>query len=198
MKEINNMNIRNVSILGVIICCIYFIVVIIFVITSSMNWLIIFDIVTMVSGMYFVFLILVLPYTNNFNYKIIAVVFASALMILTNIAHIVNINSIKNIKEGINIPDYLQIGNNLSYVTAIECLGWGIFLGLSFLFSSFGITDTIKLKKIKIILLINSFLCITGFFGWLINENLWYIAPFGYGVGTFVLCVLLLIYKKHG
>ena len=62
MKEINNMNIRNVSILGIIICCIYFIVVITFVITSSMNWLIklflqdqikIWNIKQLISGMNF-------------------------------------------------------------------------------------------------------------------------------------------------
>ena len=198
MKEINNVNIRNVSILGIIICCIYFIVVITFVITSSINWLIIFDIVTMVSGIYFVFLILVLPYTNNINYKIIAIVFVSALMIFTNIAHIVNINSIRNIKEGINIPEYLKIGNNLSYVTIIEYLGWGIFLGLAFLFSSFGIANKQELKYIKLTLFVNSCLCIFGFFGWvIINENLWYIASLGYGFGTLVLCIELLIYEKR-
>jgi cyanate permease len=105
--------------------------------------------------------------------------------------------SIQNIKNGINIPEYLQIGKTMSYVTAIEYLSWGIFLGLAFLFSSLGIGNKYELKHLKMTLFICSCLCIIGFFGWLIiNENLWYIASMGYGIGTVIICIELLLYEK--
>ena len=174
--------------------------IITFVATASINWLIIFDIVTMISGIYFIFLIMVLPFSNNDsiqNKKIVAIIFVTAFAIFTNIAHTINLVSIQNIKNEINIPDYLQMGRNMSYVTAIEYLGWGIFLGLSFLFSSLGITKKQELKSLKIILSACSCLCIIGFFGWLIiNENLWYIASLGYSVGTIIICILLIKYDK--
>ena len=195
--KIFNMNRKNIAIMGILLCCIYFFVVIIFVATSSTNWLIVFDIVTMFSGIYYVFLIIVLPFSED-RKKTPAIIFAAALMIMTNIAHTINLTSIQNIKNGINIPDYLQIGKALSFVTSIEYLGWGIFLGLAFLFSSSGIENKRELKLLKITLFICSCLCIIGFFGWLIiNENLWYIASVGYGIGAVIICIELLLMEKN-
>ena len=72
-----------------------------------------------------------------------------------------------------------------------------MFLGLAFLFSSLGIANKQELKPLKITLLICSCLCIIGFFGWLIiNENLWYIASIGYGIGAVIICIELLLYEK--
>jgi hypothetical protein len=191
------MNRKNIAIIGILLCCIYFFVVIVFVATSSTNWLMVFDIVTMFSGIYYVFLIVALPFSKD-GTKIPAIIFVAALMIITNIAHTINLTSIQNIKNGINIPDYLQIGKPLSFVTSIEYLGWGIFLGLAFLFSSLGIADKQELKPLKITLFICSCLCIIGFFGWLIiNENLWYIASVGYGIGAVIICIQLLLIGKN-
>ena len=199
MDKIFYMNRKNIAIMGILLSCIYFFVVIIFVVTSSTNWLMVFDIVTMFSGIYYVFLIIVLPFSKDRHSKIPAIIFAAALMIITNIAHTINLTSIQNIKNGINIPDYLQIGKPLSFVTSIEYLGWGIFLGLAFLFSSSGIANKQELKSLKITLFICSCLCIIGFFGWLIiNENLWYIASVGYGIGAVIICIELLHGEKQG
>jgi hypothetical protein len=191
------MNRKNIAIMGILLSCIYFFVVIIFVATRSTNWLMVFDIVTMFSGIYYVFLIIVLPFSND-RKKIPAIIFAAALMIITNITHTINLTSIQNIKNGINVPDYLQIGKPLSFVTSIEYLGWGIFLGLAFLFSSSGVEDKQELKPLKITLFICSCLCIIGFFGWLIiNENLWYAASIGYGIGAVIICIELLLMGKN-
>jgi hypothetical protein len=200
MDKIQNLYRKNIAIIGILLCCIYFFVAIIFVTTGSINWLIMFDIVTMFSGIYFVLLVTVLPFfkdENNQNNKLLAIIFVTALMIFTNIAHTANLVSIQNIKNGIDIPEYLQIGKTMSYVTAIEYISWGIFLGLTFLFSSLGIGNKHELKHLKITLFICSCLCIIGFFAWLIiNENLWYIASMGYGIGTVIICIELLLYEN--
>jgi hypothetical protein len=201
MDKIFNMSRKNIAIIGILLCCIYFFTVTIFVATSSTNWLIVFDIVTMFSGIYFVLMVIVLPFSKDEKYqinKIAAIIFVTALMIITNIAHTINLVSIQNIKNEINIPDYLQIGKTMSYVTSIEYLGWGIFLGLAFLFSSLGIADKKELKPLKVTLFICSCLCIIGFFSWLIiNENLWYIASVGYGIGAVIICIELLLMEKN-
>jgi hypothetical protein len=203
MDKIFNMNRKNIAIIGILLCCIYFFVVVVFVMTGSTNWLMVFDIVTMFSGIYYVFLIIALPFSKDEkiqNNKTPAIIFVAALMIITNIAHTINLTSIQNIKNGISIPDYLQIGKNLSFVTSIEYLGWGVFLGLAFLVSSLGIANKQELKSLKITLIICSCLCIIGFFGWLIiNENLWYVASVGYGIGAVIICIELLLYgEKQG
>lgn len=67
---------------------------------------------------------------------------------------------------------------------------------LSFLVIGYAISKDNKYKtNVKNISLISGFLCIVGFLGTvLINENLWYLAPLGYGVGTMMICIEMI---KH-
>jgi heme A synthase len=194
-------NRKTISIIGILLICIYYFVVINFVTTGSENWLIIFEVLTIISGIYFIFFIMVIPFSHDDkykNYKLLAIIFVSTLMIFTTIAHTLSLNSIYNLKNGIDIPDYLYIGKPSSYITPIEYLGWGIFLGLAFLFSFFGIENEQNTRPFKITLFVCALLCFLGFFGWLIiNENLWYIGSMGYGVGTIIMCIELLIYEKR-
>jgi len=196
------MNRKNIAKSGVLLYCVYFFAVAFFIITSSQNWLIIFEIVTMLSGIYFVFLITSLPFSNDEKkktYKILALIFVAGLMFFTNAAHLINLTMMKIIgkENNVSIPQYLQIGKIPSIVTSIEYFGWGIFLGLSFLFSSFGIENISIHKPIKITLIICAALCFIGYFGSMIIEYLWYAASIGYGFGTLVICIEILIRKKN-
>lgn len=74
----------------------------------------------------------------------------------------------------------------------IDYLGWGLFMGLAFIFSYFYVKSYTKIKQL---FLLSGILCLIGFFGVIINENLWYIAPFGYGIGTAIICIKLLMIK---
>jgi cyanate permease len=72
-----------------------------------------------------------------------------------------------------------------------------VFLGVNKLSALLEIANEQKLKPLKITLFICSYLCIIGFFGWLIiNENLWYIASMGYGIGAVIICIELLLLGK--
>jgi hypothetical protein len=114
-------------------------------------------------------------------------------MLLTNSVHWIHIIAIKPlIKNGINIPEYFQIGTWPSFMMAAEYLGWGLFMGLSFILSGISLTLTVNTKRI---LWLNGSFCLIGFFGVIINENLWYIAPLGYGIGTVILCINLFLIK---
>jgi hypothetical protein len=160
------------------------------------------ELVTMASGILMVMLVLVFPFSETEKlktYKFMAIIFAAACMVLTNVAHMVNLTVTEQLmKSGINIPDYLLIGKWPSVEMAIDYLAWGLFMGLAFLFSSFGIENEEKFKKLKKTLPVCGSLCIAGFIGAiLINQNLWYIAPLGYGIGTVILCFELLILNKQ-
>lgn len=149
-----------------------------------------------------IMLVLVFPFSKTEkikSIKIMAIIFAAVCMVLTNVTHIVNLTVTEQlIKNGINIPDYLLIGKWPSVEMAIDFLAWGFFMGLAFLFSSFGIENELKFKKLKNILFACASLCIVGFIGAiLINQNFWYIAPLGYGIGTVILCFELLSLDKQ-
>jgi len=107
--------------------------------------------------------------------------------------HWVNIITIKPlIANGINIPEYFLIGTWPSVLMAIDYLAWGLFMGLAFIFSGFFITLSIKLKYF---LWLCGCLCLIGFLGVIVNGNIWYVAPFGYGIGTAIMCIKILLVK---
>lgn len=194
------MNLKNAAISGVVLCSLYFVSVALFIAINTLLLQIIFEIITLISGIYFVFLVLILPFSNDNEkkiFKILAIICVVALMFFTSLAHIISLTVLQLVQSGINIPEFLQLGKFPSIITSIEYLGWGIFLGLAFLFSALGMEGNKHWKPLKLTLLICAILCFLGYFGSLINVNLWYIASVGYGFGTLIMCIEILIIEKR-
>lgn len=121
--------------------------------------------------------------------------FMSCACSLTGVAHIVNITvTRKLISEGMNVPDYLKIGYWHSVEMAVDYLAWGFFVGLALFCIGISINSSNKHKlPMKILVLIYGTFCLLGFLGTkLINQNIWYIAPIGYGYETIAICVLMI------
>lgn len=119
-------------------------------------------------------------------------VFMSCTCALTGAAHIVNITvTRKLLNEGVNVPAYFRIGFWPSVEMAIDYLAWGFFTGLAFLCVGLsGISNDKSKRIIKLNALLCGIFCLIGFWGAVfINENIWYIAPIGYGIGTMVICI---------
>ena len=117
---------------------------------------------------------------------------------LTAIAHFVNITVTRPlINQGVNVPTYFQIGYWPSVEMAIDYVAWGFFCGLAFL----SLAKFAKSKlhtNIIITTYICAILCQIGFWGALfINENLWYLAPWGYGLGFIIICIQALLTFKN-
>ena len=187
---------KKASLAGMITCIIYFLSMGLFLVTKTETSLTIWELMTVISGPVVLIVLIALAETvaTPPNYQKAMIAFMSCACALTGAAHIINITVTRAlIREGINVPSYLQIGCWPSVEMAADYLAWGFFTGLAFLCVSlpFNSTDRAK-QRIKLISLLCSVLCITGFFGGaFINENLWYIAPMGYGIGLLILCVLM-------
>ncbi|MCR5824108.1 MAG: hypothetical protein K6G60_06740 [Lachnospiraceae bacterium] len=126
-------------------------------------------------------------------------VFMGCTCALTGAAHIVNISVTRRlISEGVEVPLYFQIGQWPSVEMAVDYLAWGFFMGLAFICLALPIASPDKAARhMKVISLICGILCLTGFIGALfINENIWYLAPLGYGFGLLVLCIMNLRLKS--
>ena len=141
------MNIRNIAKTGLLIGFLYFVSVALLTLFSNNITILFMEIMTMLSGIYMVLFIISLPVDNNSKYtiyKVLAIIFVSSCMLLTNSIHWINIIVITPlITNGINMPEYFQILNWPSFIMAIDYLGWGLFMGLAFIFSSFNL----KLSK---------------------------------------------------
>jgi hypothetical protein len=156
------------------------------------------DIITIISGIYMVLFVVTLPVDkdkNNYIFRLLAIIFVSSCMLITNMVHWINIITLNQLSlNGINIPQYFQIGKWPSVLMAVEYLGWGFFMGLAFILSGYFIQINTKLKWY---LWFSGGLCLLGFFGVIKNENLWYLAPFGYGIGTLIICIKILLLRNE-
>ncbi len=188
---------KKIFVMGIITCILYFISVGLFLITKTEIALTVWEFMTVLSAPIVFFVLLeistVLAITSTYQKAMLA--FMSSTCSLTGVAHIVNITVTRVlIREGLDVPTYFQIGYWPSVEMAIDYLAWGFFTGLAFLCLGIAIKDKDKLKcSIKAILLTCGILCFIGFFGTVfINENIWYVAPMGYGIGTMIICIQML------
>ncbi len=191
-----------VGYIGSFVCLVYFIVTIGFILTKESTFLIGMEIVTILSTPIFLVIFIVIPIGNSTEKRIgkdLSLIFMSCCMILTSVAHFVNL-TVTNplIKSGVVVPTYLQIGQWPSVEMAVDYLAWGFFMGMAFLSSSLAVSkENRRLKTLKNTLSISGLLCLAGILGVvLINENCWYIAPIGYGIGTLIVCIELIMLER--
>lgn len=188
------MELKNVARLGIIVCFAYFIATLSLVVTGLRGWLFAMEIVTILSGMFMVPLFLWMPASpEGGNHKTLSIVFAAAAMILTSLAHTLNLTvTMPLLARGVPVPEYVQIGKWPSIEMAADYLAWGLFIGCAFIFSSLAIKPAHPDRLLKNMLLACGILCFAGFFGaTLMNVDLWYVAPLGYGIGTAAICIKL-------
>lgn len=163
------MNRKIIAYAGIVLCTVFILVTFMLILTSSKSWLTAFEIVTMISGVFMLILILVLPSSENElikPYRIASVAFVTGNMILTNVTHFVNLAVTEQlIRSGMDIPDYFQIGKWPSIEMAIDYLAWGMFMGLAFLASFMYIPKEKSYKNLKYTLLVCGILCVSGFLG---------------------------------
>lgn len=194
---------KKISVIGILTGILYFISLGLFLITKTEVALTIWELMTVFSAPVVLFVLLELSNLVSVTsiYKKAMLAFMSCACALTGVAHIVNITVTRRlIREGLNVPDYFRIGFWPSVEMAIDYLAWGFFVGLAFLCISFATSSKDKLKFImKVTMLVSGILCLVGFFGTIfINENIWYVAPMGYGVGSIIICIQMLRLKSEG
>ena len=191
---------KKIFMIGIITCILYFISVGLFLITKTEIALTIWELMTVLSAPILLLVLLEISTLVAITsiYKKAMLAFMSCTCSLTGAAHIVNITVTRAlISEGIDVPTYFQIGYWPSVEMAIDYLAWGFFTGLAFLCLGIAIKDKDKIKhSIKVTILTCGILCLIGFFGTIfINENIWYVAPMGYGIGTMIVCIQMLKFR---
>ena len=193
---------KKIPMIGIITCILYFMAVGMFLITKTEVSLSIWEILTIISAPIMLFVLLELSNLLNVAsiYRNAMLAFMACTCSLTEVAHIINITVTRRlISEGMDIPDYFKIGYWPSVEMAIDYLAWGFFVGLAFLCIGFSINSNDKSKLVmKGLVIVSGILCLSGFLGAIfINENIWYIAPIGYGGGTMAICMQMRRKKKQ-
>ncbi len=189
---------KKIAILGIVDVGLYAVIVFLYLIFKSEQLLTLWEAITILSAP--VMLLILLDILKNSSheksvFQNLTIVFMTCTIVLTSVAHFVNITvTRKLIEEGVNIPTYFQIGYWPSVEMSIDYLAWGFFMGLAFITTAcpLHMVDSLE-KRLKIMLFACGSLCLLGFFGTiLVNENFWYLAPQGYGVGIMIVCIVML------
>ena len=188
---------KRIHLIGIIAVIIYFLSVGSFLISQTDIALTIWELMTVISGPIVLLVLLEISHRLSIPdlYRNAMLAFMACTCALTGGAHIVNITVTRRlISEGVEVPLYFQIGQWPSVEMAVDYLAWGFFMGLAFICLSLPITSPDKTTRgLKVISLIDGILCLIGFVGALfINENIWYLAPMGYGFGLLILCIMRL------
>ena len=188
---------KRIHLVGIIAIILYFLSVGSFLISHAEIALTIWELMTVISGPIVLLVLLELSHrlSSPDLYHNAMVAFMACTCALTGVAHIVNITVTRRlISDGVEVPLYFQIGQWPSVEMAVDYLAWGFFMGLAFICLGLPLTSTDKtMRGLKVISLINGILCLIGFMGALfINENIWYLAPMGYGFGLLILCIIRL------
>lgn len=187
---------KKAALMGIVTCAAYFLSMGLFLAAKTELSLTIWEMMTVISGPVVLIVLIALAETvaTPLNNQKAMIAFMSCACALTGAAHIINITVTRAlIREGVDVPTWFQIGCWPSVEMAADYLAWGFFTGLAFLCAALplGSADRVR-ARIKRIALVCAALCIAGFVGGaFINENLWYIAPMGYGIGLLVLCVMM-------
>jgi len=188
-------NIRKIPYYGLVAVMCYFISTLGLVLIGNSTFIILMELSTILSAPILLLIFIAMPTSQEHDKeiaKMLSIIFMACCMILTSIVHFTNIAFIMPLhNSGVEIPIYFQIGQWPSALMVVDYLGWGFFMGLAFLVSSLAIRKEYRLLKNTVIL------CLLGLIGTvIINDNCWYIAPFGYGIGSAVICVELIIINK--
>lgn len=146
-----------IAYMGIFLSILYLIVVAAFIVTSSPIFLTGMEIVTIISAPAILLLIESILIDAPLGKKLwrqSALLFMSCCMVLTVAAHFVNLTVTRPlINKGIEVPEYLQIGQWPSVEMAIDYLAWGFFMGLAFICTSLAISNEYHLKKLKVTIL---------------------------------------------
>lgn len=189
---------NKIVILSIADICIYALSVTLFLVFKTSLLLTIWEITTFISAPVMLLLLLELLKIGRHAHPVfetLTIVFMACTTALTSLAHVVNIAVTRRLlAEGVLVPTYFQIGYWPSVEMAVDYLAWGFFMGLAFVAAAGALTEaTGAAKGLRGLCLLCGGLCLAGFVGALfINENLWYLAPLGYGVGTLFLCAKML------
>jgi len=193
---------KRLPFIGIITVILYFLSVGSFLVSKTETALTIWEMMTVISGP--IVLLILLETSRRLAtpdiYRMAMVAFLACVCALTGVAHIVNITVTRRLmQEGVAVPLFFQIGQWPSVEMAVDYLAWGLFMGLAFLCLGVPAVSIDKAKRrIRTVSLINGILCLTGFIGAVfINENIWYLAPVGYGFGLLILCVFQLNQREE-
>jgi hypothetical protein len=184
------------SIATLLISIAYVIVTIGWIMLSTEPFLIGLEVVSVLSG-----LILILLISSVYHYSpaeskltsLIALLFTTCFGALTITNHLTYLTVLRTTTGQTSIlGSVFSLTQWPSIILGVDYVAWGLFLGLGLIFNSSTFRGSLVQKVLRFAFLICGFLCILGFIGLALGgQSYWFIAVAGYGIGFFIISILL-------
>ena len=188
---------KKIAMLSIITVIAYATAVCLFLIFKTEVLLTFWEISTILSAYVVLCLVTQISKIGNTKFRKAIVRFTLGMAVFSTLAHIINLLITRPlITAGHDIPTYFQIGYWFSTEMLMDYIGWGLCLGIAFILLFFSLKQTHKVLAATSMII--GILCILGFIGGMWNQNLWYFAPAGYGIGLMILCFEILLDKSFG
>ena len=174
----------------------YVIVTIGWVTLSTELFLVGMEVVSMLAGLVVVTLmssVYLYSSVENKQTSLIALLFTTCFSILTIVNHFLYLIVLRPMAAQTSvISSVFGLTHWPSITLGVDYVAWGLFLGLGLIFSSPAFKGNLTKTALRFVFLICGLLCIIGFFGLALGGQLyWFIAVGGYGIGFFVISILL-------
>jgi hypothetical protein len=202
MKEIKqtfNSNIykRNIAYMILSISILYTIATIIWVLKEPPIVLTCMEILTMFGATIIVYYMVILYCDTDEQHKKVAfaaVICAMFMAVITIVNHFIYITVFSKLYSSIQkMPTVLRLDAWPSVPKALECVSWGLFLGISEILASFAIHKENE-KIISKTLLISGIVILCGLLGPITGYmNLYFLSTAGYTIGLIILAITYIV-----
>ena len=191
---------KNIAYTMLIISALYVIVTTGWVLTENRKLMTIMEILAMWAAMVIIQFMVEIHRGSSENKKshsIIALVLSTCMAAGTIINHFIYLTVLSQIYSIKDMPTWLLLDGWPSITKGVECVTWGLFLGVAMLFASSALED-LGSKVITWTMRISGIMTLVGLVGPIIgNMNYYMFSTIGYSGGFLVFSVEMIIYLNQ-
>ena len=127
---------------------------------------------------------------------LLALVFTAFMAVVTILNHFMYITVLGQMYRGTAMPSWLLLDGWPSISKGLECVSWGLFLGLAMVFAS-GVLEAWRNLAISWTMRISGILTLAGLIGPVVGDMRYYmLSTIGYSVGFLILSIEMLMYFR--
>lgn len=200
MKEsLNAKSTKHISYAILLISVLYVVFTSIWIVTANLNVIVIMELLTIIAAVLIVRLMAEFHRASSASKKaqsLMAIVLATCMAAITVMNHFLCLTVLNPLFSNREIPSWLLLYGWPSLTKALECVSWGLFLGLSMLYASFALEE---LESIAITwtMRICGLMTLAGLSGpFTGNMNLYILSTVGYSVGFLLISIELILFLK--
>lgn len=190
---------RNIAYAILLLSVLYVIFTSVWIATENLKVIAIMELLTIIAAITIVRLMAEIYRASGAakkSHALMALIFSSCMAVITVMNHFLYLTVLNPLFSGREIPSWLLLYGWPSVTKALECVSWGLFLGIAMLYAASALGE-LEGKAITWTMCICGLLTLAGLSGPLTgNMNLYILSTVGYSVGFLLISLELIFFLK--